>query len=73
MECADDVLGPGVVDPDLAADRAVHLRQQGRRDHQQREAAGIGRGDEPGEVADHAAAQGDDAVWRSALIATSSS
>ena len=39
-------LAPRVVDADLAADRAVDLGQQRRRDHQQRQPAGVGRGDE---------------------------
>ncbi len=60
VERADDVLGAGMIDADLAADRAVDLRQQGRRNHDQGEPAGECGGDEAGEVADHAAAQGDD-------------
>ena len=60
VEGADDVLGPGMVDPDLAADRAVDLGQQAGGDHEQRQAAGVGRRHEAGQVADHAAAEGDD-------------
>ena len=61
VEGADDVLGAGVVDPHLAPDGAIDLGQQRGRDHQQGEAAEIRRGDEPGEVADDASAQRDDA------------
>ena len=39
MECADQVLSQRVVHADLAADRAVHLRQQRRRDMHERDAA----------------------------------
>ena len=49
-----------MVDADLAADRAVHLRQQRRRHLHDRDAAQVGGRGEPGDVADHAAAEGDD-------------
>ena len=48
------------IDADLAADGAVHLRQQRRRHLHKRDAAQIRRGDEPGQIADHAAAERDD-------------
>ena len=57
---ADQVLAERVVDADLAADRAVHLREQRRRHVGERDAAQEGGGREPGRVADHAAADGDD-------------
>jgi hypothetical protein len=73
VEGADDVLGPRVVDPHLAADGAVDLRQQARRDHQQGQAAGVGRGDEAGQVADDPAAQRHDARVAVGLHATRTS
>ncbi len=60
IKSADQVLGIGMVDPDLAADRAVDLGEQSRRHHDQGKAAGERGGDKAGEVADHAAPQGDD-------------
>ena len=60
MKSADDVLGIGMVDPDLAADRAVDLGKQSRRHHDQGKPAGERGRDKTGEVADHAAPQGDD-------------
>ena len=60
MECADEILAERVVHADLAADRAVHLRQQRRRHLHDGDAAEVrGRG-KTGDVADHAAADGDD-------------
>ena len=60
VERADDVLARGWLTPDLAADRAIDHRQEGRGDHQQGEAPGVGRGDEAGEVADDAPPERDD-------------
>ncbi len=60
MERADQVLAVACVDPGLAADRAVDLRQQRGRDLHIGDAAQQGRGAEPSEVADHAAAERDD-------------
>ncbi len=57
---ADQVLARGVVDADLAADRAVDLRQERRRHLDDRDAAEVGRGGESGDVADDPAADGDD-------------
>ncbi len=54
---ADDVLGPGMVDSDLAAHRAVNLGEQGCGQHQQRDAAGVSRRDEARQVADHSTAE----------------
>ena len=48
-----------MVDADLAADRAVDLREQRRRHVDERDAAQVGRRREAGHVADHAAAEGD--------------
>ena len=60
MERADQVLAERVVDADLAADRAVHLRQQRRRHVHERDAAQEGGRGEAGDVADDAAADGDE-------------
>ena len=60
MEGADHVLGPRMVDRRLAADGAVDHGQQRGRHHEQRQAAGEGRGHEAREVADDAAADRDD-------------
>ena len=60
MKRADQVLAERVVDADLAADRAVHLRQQRRRHLHDRDAAQERRGRKAGDVADHPAADGDD-------------
>ena len=61
VERADDVLGAGVVDADLAADRAVPTCASSVVGTMTSgSAAGVGRGDEAGQVADDAAAQGDD-------------
>ena len=57
---ADQVLAERVVDADLAADRAVHLREQRRRHVGEGDAAKEGGGREPGGVADDAAAHGHD-------------
>ena len=52
---------PGLqIDADLAADGAVHLRQQRRRHLHERDAAQIGRRDKSRQVADHTAAERDD-------------
>ena len=74
MERADQVLAQRVVDADLAADRAVHLRQQRRRDLHDRDAAQVGRRGEAGGVADDAAADRDDragAIGAARLISAS--
>ena len=57
---ADEVLAGGVVDADLAADRAVDLREERRRHLDDRHAAEVRGGGEPGDVADDSAADGDD-------------
>jgi hypothetical protein len=49
-----------VIDPDLAADRAVHLCQQRRRHVRERDTAQEGGGGEAGGVADDTATHGDD-------------
>ena len=54
------VLGLREVDAHLAAHGAIDLGQQGRGDLQETQSAGEGRGDEAGQVADHAAADGHD-------------
>ena len=60
IERADQVLAERMVDADLAADRAVHLREQRRRHMHQRDAPQVGRRREARHVADHAAAEGDE-------------
>ena len=57
VEGADQVFARPGVDAGLAADRAVDLRQQGRRDLHEIDAAQQCRGGKPGEVADDAAAE----------------
>src|SRR5215471_19325218 len=56
MERADQVLAERVIDTHFAADRAVDLRQQGRRNLDERNPAQKGRCGETGGVADDAAA-----------------
>ena len=60
MEGADHVLAARVVDRGLAADRGVDLREQRGRHLHESDAALVDRRGESGQVADHAAAQGDD-------------
>ena len=60
VERADEVLAERVVDADLAADRAVDLREQGRRHMRERDATEVGGSGEAGHVADDAAAEGDE-------------
>ena len=59
IERADQVLAERVIHADLAADGAVHLRQQRRRHVNERDAAQVRRRREAGHVADDAAAEGD--------------
>ncbi len=60
MERANHVLAAQVVDGGLAADRGVDLREQRGGHLHESDAALVDRRGEPGQVADHAAAQGDD-------------
>ncbi len=60
MEGADQVLAERGVDAGLAADRAVDLGQQTRRDLHEIDAAQQGRRGKAGQIADDAAAQGDE-------------
>ena len=62
MKGADQVLLPEGVDRGLAADRAVGLGEQGRRQMDDRAAALEQRGGEAGKIADASAAERDD--WR---------
>ena len=62
MEGADQVLAAGGVDGGLAADRRIYLGQQGGGDLHEIDAALVDRRREPGQVADHAAAEGHDQV-----------
>jgi hypothetical protein len=59
VEAADQVLAVARIDPGLAADRAVDLREQRGRDLDVVEAAQQDRGGEAGEVADDPAAERD--------------
>jgi hypothetical protein len=60
MEDADQVLGPGMVDRRLAADRAIHLGQQGGGEMRQGQAPHVGPGNKPGQVPDHPTPQAGD-------------
>ena len=57
MEDADQVLAVRRVDAGLAADGAIDLRQQRRRDLHEIHAAPHDAGGKAGEIADHAAAK----------------
>ena len=70
---ANQVLAQRVVDADLAAHRAVHLRQKRRRDVHERDAAEKRGGREPRGVANHASADGDEPLPRSAPARISAS
>ncbi len=59
VERADHVLAQRVVDARLAADRGIDLRQQGGGHLDEVDAAHVRRGGEAGQVADDAAAEGD--------------
>ena len=61
MKRADEVLAAGMVDAGLAADRRIHLREQRGWNLHERDAALVTGGREAGHVADHAAAQRNDA------------
>ena len=60
VEGADQILAERMIDPDLAANRRVHLRQKRRRDVHERDAAQVAGGGESRHVADDAAAEGDE-------------
>ena len=60
VECADEVLALRQVHAGLAADRRVDLGDEGRRDVDERDAAQVRGGDEPGGIAERAATDGDD-------------
>ncbi len=60
VEGADQILAVACVDAGLAADRGIDLGQQGGRNLHEGQAAQGGGGGKPGQVADHAAAEGDD-------------
>ena len=62
VERADVVLAGAEVHGDLAADGRVHLGEQRRRHLHEADAALVGGRHEPGQVADHAAAEGDQRV-----------
>ena len=68
VEGADQVLALARVDPGLAADRAVDLGEERRRDLDEADAAAHHRRGEAGEVADHPAAEGDDEVVAADLL-----
>ena len=59
MEGADQVLATRVIDGGLAAHSRIHLRQQRRRHLHERHAALVAGRGETGQVADHAAAEGE--------------
>jgi hypothetical protein len=60
VECADQVLAEWVIDPDFAADGAVYLRHDCRRNLHETHTAKIGGSGESHEITDHAATDGDD-------------
>jgi hypothetical protein len=60
MEGADQILAVAGVDPGLAANRAVDLGQQRGRDLNVVDATQGDRGGQPGKIADHPAADGQD-------------
>ena len=60
VERADQILAQRVVDADLPSHGAIHLRQKRRRHLHNRDAPQVRGGREPGDVADDAAADGDD-------------
>ena len=62
MEDADQVLAVAGVDAGLAADRGIDLGEQRRRHLDEADAAAHDPGGEAGEVADHAAAEGEHGV-----------
>ena len=67
VEGADEVLAAGKVDAGLAAHRGVHLGEQRGRHLHEVDAALVAGGREPGDVADHSAAERDhDTVARDA-------
>ena len=61
MKRADEILAAGMIDAGLAADRRIHLREQRRWHLHERDAALVTGGGEASHVADHAAAQRNDA------------
>jgi hypothetical protein len=60
VEGADQVLAERMVHADLAADGAVHLRQQCRRHMDECDAPQIGGCSEAGQIADYAATKRDE-------------
>ncbi len=60
MKGAHQVFAGFQVDADFAADRTVHLRQQGGGRLDERDAAQINRGEKSGQIPHHAATQGDE-------------
>ena len=60
MERSDQVLALRQVDRGLAADRRIDLRDERRRDVDERDTAQVRRGEEPGGIAERAAADRDD-------------
>src|SRR5262245_57255733 len=57
MKSAHQVLSGGKIDAGLAADRGIYLRQKCRRHLHKRQSAQVNRRPEPGQIADHAAAE----------------
>ena len=64
----DEVLALGGVDAGLAADGGVHHAEQRGGHVDDLDAAQPGRGDEPGEVGDGSAADGDDGVGAGEVV-----
>ena len=62
MKCAEQIFALRRIDPGLAADRRIDLRQQRGRHLHEIDAAAQDRGGKAGEIADHAAAERDDEI-----------
>ena len=62
VECAEQILALRRIDPGLAADGGIHLRQQRGRHLHEIDAAAQDRGRKAGEIADHAAAERNDEI-----------
>ena len=60
MERADEVLALGQVHPGLATDRRIDLRDERRRDRDERDATEVDRGQEAGRVPERPAAERDE-------------
>lgn len=60
VKCADEIFALGVIDANLATDRAVNHGKQCGGNHQEGNTTIPGGGDESREIANHSATQGND-------------